>query len=72
MARVKLVVYSSKDEVIVCAKSAEKKMLKAYFRDVEEGEYKGRDVEEYTRRETGLGGLFVSIRQTQQEITFYN
>jgi hypothetical protein len=61
MARVKLVVYSSKDEVIVCAKSAEKKMLKAYFRDVEEGEYKGRDREDYECRETRPGDPIVRV-----------
>ena len=40
-----LVQYSNNDEVIVCAKKNEKKMLKQYF---EEG---GRDVVDYDREE---------------------
>lgn len=40
-----LVKYSGDDEVIVCARKNEKKMLKEYF---EEG---GRDIDDYDREE---------------------
>jgi hypothetical protein len=58
-----LVVYEGADEVIVCEKKLEKKIIKDFF---SEG---GRDLEEYERREVGSYCSFTTrIKLDEREI----